>query len=229
MRLIKVFGLAAITALLAMAFVGASSAMAVTELEEVVFCKEDVSPCPGNKRFPSGTKFDAELVAGTQFTILSNIGNLVCNESTIEGETTTLLVMAKNTNYTFNKNGGSCENTSNGEPCEIEAIHTPHLVTGELNAAHTGYNVLVTEEGGPNKRPEIRAQGCGTGLDCSYGESNILFEQVLLANDIDLKLLQTLTALGFFCGMGANSVTHAEYLVRCLEGTNRVGCWLTME
>jgi hypothetical protein len=222
------FGLAAIAALLAMAFVGASSAMATTELEEVVVCKEDVSPCPANKRFASGTKIDAELVAGTHATLLSGIGNILCNESEVEGETTAALAMGKITNYNFKLNGGPCENTSNLEPCTVTAQHLPNLITGELNAAHTGYVALVQEEG-TNGRPEALIEECGTSLSCSFGAPTIEFEQVLLASDVDLKVLQTLTALGFFCGLAGNSQWHAEYLTQCLEGTTKVGCWLEME
>jgi len=88
MRHLKMLGLAAIAAVAAMAFVGASSAMA----ESTALCKVSTSPCPEKSLYPSGTVIKAQLLPGTESLLLgpepeSKI-EVQCTGSTSEGKTT---------------------------------------------------------------------------------------------------------------------------------------------
>ena len=221
MRLVKIFGLAATAAVAVMAFVGASSAMAVTELEEVVLCNQNTSPCPAGHDFASGTVLHGELKTGTKALLLSSIP-IECLSSTTLGTTTSLLAHGEITALTFS----NCK-TGTGVSCTVTTEHLNYLVKGELNAAHNGYEVLVTALGA-NGQPQAHVL-CGTVVDCKYGESNVLLTAEPETGDTVLSVLQELAGVGPLCGIIAHPIWHAKYLTRCLEGTNLVGCWLEME
>lgn len=83
MRLTKAFGLAAIAAVAALAFIGTSSAAAAGE---VVLCKELVTTCPAGSQWPSGTTLlylwsNAELLGVLRYK---------CEDATITSKTTAL-------------------------------------------------------------------------------------------------------------------------------------------
>lgn len=223
MRLIKMFGLAALAAAAVMAFVGASSAMAVTELEEVVVCKlfgED--PCSlTSMHLGAGTILHGELLSGTKAVLLSST-QIECGASTTLGEITELLAHGKITALTFS----SCQ-TSTGVACTVTTEHLNYLVLGLLNAAHNGYEVVVSPEG-TNGQPQAEVV-CGKIVSCKYGESSVLLTAEPNSSDTVLSVLQELTGVGLLCGTIAHPVWHAKYLTRCLEGVNLVGCWLAME
>lgn len=83
MRLTKAFGLAAIAAVAAMAFIGTSSAAAAGE---VVACKELVTTCPAGSQWPSGTTL---LALSSNAELLGTL-NLKCPDSLVSGKTTKL-------------------------------------------------------------------------------------------------------------------------------------------
>jgi RHS repeat-associated protein len=66
---------------LALASVGASSAEATT------LCSLNGSPCPGVE-YPSGTKVEGSLKAGTKSTFATSLGTVECTSSTVTGKTT---------------------------------------------------------------------------------------------------------------------------------------------
>jgi len=220
MRLIKMFGLAAIAAAAVMAFVGATSAMAITELEEVVLCNENVSPCPAGHDFAAGTVLHGELKSATKAVLLSSI-QIECSSSTTLGTTTSLLAHGEITALTFS----NCK-TSTGVTCTVTVEHLNFLVNGELNATHSGYEAVVT--GISNGQPQAQVV-CGTVVECKYGETSVLLTAEPEAGDTVLSVLQELTGVGPLCGTIAHPVWHAKYLTRCLSGTSLVGCWLAME
>jgi len=78
MRLTKVFGLAAIAAVAAMAFIGTSTAGAI------VLCKELVTTCPAGSQWPTGTQI---LGLATNPELLGGLA-IKCADSTVVGETT---------------------------------------------------------------------------------------------------------------------------------------------
>lgn len=220
MRLIKTFGLAVIAVAAVMAFVGVSSAMA-TELEEVVICKKNIDPCLEggvSQAFPANTKIDAELVAGTKAKLSTSLGTIQCTEATASGETTTTLAHGSLTAATF----GTC--TLGTTSCTVTVEHLPLLLKGELNAAHNGYEALLTSGGGGQPQAHVSCLGI---INCEYGAPTILFTAESNAADTVLSVSQELNGIGT---CGTNPVWTAQYLTRCLEPAGTfVSCWLKME
>lgn len=228
MRLIKMFGLALIAAAAVTAFVGATSASAVTSLEEVVVCKTDhmaSGTCPS--AFGANTKLDAQLVAGTEAQLSTNLGTVKCNESTTSGETTTALAHGKITAVTFNNNGGPCKLGETN--CTVTNEHLPYLVLVLLTTNHTEYHAVVSEEG-TNGKPRANVN-CGSALNCNFGSAEVLFTVLLETHDTVWDVNQSLDregGSGFFCP--ATSTWNAKYLARCLEPAGTfVDCWPSME
>jgi hypothetical protein len=145
-KAIKMIGLAALTALMAMAFVGATSASA-TQL-----CKTDTSPCG------SPTTSVHEVSVG-KAKLLTSIGTTECNalfSSTTVGGEAKVQILEGNFTYTECTLGGSkCTATEENGPSEIKV---------EKTAAETA---KVTGEG-------LVHLVCGTSIDCSYNGTNLV-------------------------------------------------------
>jgi len=221
MRFLKMFGLAAIGAVAAMAFVGASSAMAALEpLDAVVLCKLNVDPCPAGEDFPTGTVLHAELVSGTKAVLLSSLGTVECSTSTTSGKTTSLLAHGVLESLKF-------KNCKVGvTSCTVTEENLNYLVKGELNAAHNGYEALVTSSGSGAPQANVVCAGV---VECKYGDNSVLLAAEPNASDTVLSVLQALgNSSGPLCGL-AGPVWHAKYLTRCLDNAALVGCWLVME
>jgi hypothetical protein len=222
-RSIKLFGLATLAIGALMAFMGATSAMAVTELEKVVFCKVNTSPCPNGKDFGAPTPFVAGIKSGTTPTILTNAGNIKCVKSSeIEGITEELRLLGDLTFFAW----AGC--SRNGEPCTVTAEHLQYRLRGELFDTDTGYRFLAFEDTkGP---PQLRLQ-CEMGLNCAISVKTLEMEQVAELSDAVLRVEEEFVPGGFLCVglLGASTVVHAEYLLRCFEGALVKNCWMTME
>jgi hypothetical protein len=225
-RLIKMFGLTAIAVGAFMAFLGATSASAVTSLEEVVLCKTSADPCGAKEHLTSGAVLkgtsigEPDLLGGFGVTVL-------CTSSATKGKTTSLLAHGEIEELTFT---GCKENGGTACTATAVAARLPYLVKGELNSAHNGYEALVTP-GPSGLRPEVRLVCASIGIDCNYGADNVLFETLNsgTSGEMDMvwDVLQTLSGLGF-CFTSA--VWHAKYLVRCLQPANTlVSCLAAME
>jgi hypothetical protein len=229
MRLIKMLGLSAVAAAAVMAFVGASSASA-TSLEEVVACKLDVTTCPAGEFYGSGTKVDGELVAGTHTTLLTPLGNVLCNESETEGELTSALAHGSITAVSFSNNGGKCPLKGTSAECEVTIEHLPYLVKVSLMSNHTGYEAVVSSGGGGAPKALV---DCGAiSLKCLFWATTLLFTVLLATNhtvwDIEQELERT-GGSGYLCPPRP-AIWDAEYLVRCLSPTGTyVNCWPAME
>jgi len=78
MRFVKAFGLAALAAVAAMAFLGAGTASAQTH--DIVLCKELVTLCPAGKLWPAGTLLEA---LAKEPKLLSSLGTIECEDSYI--------------------------------------------------------------------------------------------------------------------------------------------------
>jgi len=111
-RYVKIFGLAAVAAMVFMAFAGAGSASAT------VLCKENASPCPEEQRYESG----AVLKWTAENTVITWSPNMKCahsemvtevTESGGEGEPVTGTV----TNFSFTG-------------CKLETISQPSCTVG---------------------------------------------------------------------------------------------------
>jgi len=130
-KAIKMIGLAALTALMAMAFVGASSAMA----ESTALCSADESPC---KEGNVVAHVHEESVGKAK--LLSSVGTTECNvlflgdaaEAMEEGAA---LGITGSFTYTNCELGGSsCTATEEGGPSSLQVLRTGHetaKVTGE--------------------------------------------------------------------------------------------------
>jgi hypothetical protein len=225
MRLIKIFGLAAIAAAAVMAFVGVTSASAVVELEEVVLCKILQEPCVGGNKLPAGT----ELVGlSTNALLLGSITDVSCTHSEATGKTNAALAHGEIEALDFlNCTEGG------GHACTAQALRLNYLFKVELEAAHIEYEALVTAGPG-GLRPEVKLTCPSIGIECKYGADSVLFE--VLNNGgggaepmhMTWDVLQALTGLGF-CFTSAT--WHAEYLVKCFGGVPvaQVGCLAAME
>jgi hypothetical protein len=149
MKTIKLIGLAALTALMAMAFVGATSAMA----ENTNLCKVDESPC---SKANLATSIHETSVGKAK--LLTSLGTTECNVlasgpvlQIIHTEPVSILTIIHIT-FTYTNctlGGSSCTATEESGPAEIKVVRTGHetgTVTGE------GLVHLV----------------CGSSIDCSY-------------------------------------------------------------
>jgi hypothetical protein len=161
----KMSGLALITAVAAMALIGASSAMA----ESTALCKVSTSPCPEKSIFPSGTVVKTQLLHQTTSSTMNLelvspsllLGpNLVeevrCWESTASGVTTTGLanplkgeLKSLSFGHCFHKSGVGCTVT-------VNKLGTLTLLKTAANLGEAKVNgVLVTVV-------------CGIVFECVY-------------------------------------------------------------
>jgi hypothetical protein len=219
-RLIKMFGLAAIAVGAFMAFLGATSASATT-LENVVLCRiSNEDPCAAGNRLGSGTVLHATSV--TEPLLLAAF-DVKCLSSKILGATNSTLAHGEITALSFTH----CYRVSTGKLCTATAERLNYLIKGELQPGDSGYETLVTA-GSSGLRPEVFLDCPEDSIECKYGVDSLLSEALGGSGSADtvLDVLQTLSGLGI-CFVSAT--WHAEYLVKCLEGTSEVSCWLRME
>jgi hypothetical protein len=217
------FGWAAIAVAAVMAFVGATSASAVTELEEVVLCKTSEDPCPAGNRLGSGT----ELVGlSTNALLLGSITDVSCTHSETSGKTTSSLAHGEIEALSFS---GCTE--GGGHECTTETLRLNYLVKGELKSTDTGYEALVTA-GGSGLRPEVKLVCPSIGIECKYGADNVEFEILNNGGGGATPMHMTWDVLKVLSGLGfcfTSATWHAEYLVKCYVGGVQVSCLAAME
>lgn len=165
MQYIKLFALAALTILAAMAYVGASTASAVVLCEEE---KEHKAECPKNKIYAVG---DVEGVSSEAEIYDEELQSMMSCESIFLGlvETRTEKyqpILIENTFVFFNCEGGkSCESVETNVPIMLA------FEKGTLNAwfyKDTEFNPEM------NKVPHILMKNCyEAGLDCLYQEEEL--------------------------------------------------------
>jgi hypothetical protein len=151
MKPIKTLGLAAFTALMAMAFLGASSAMA----GNTQLCKADEDPCAAGNVI---AHIHEETVAGAPATVLTSIGNITCNALFL-GLTLGLgapLVIHGNFTYT------GC--LRNGNACTVTEVSTSTLINVLKTAAETASSTLEFE---------INVH-CGLFINCTYNGEGLV-------------------------------------------------------
>ncbi len=149
MKQIKMFGLAALAALMAMAFVGASSAMA----EPTVLCSADESECEATTHVHESTLEGKKAVLKTS--ILTVECDVLFLGDTVEG-TAAPLVISGTFTYT---NCGGCAATEENGPAEVKVLKEGHetgSVVGEglvhvecsgLNCRYNGVGLKGTAKG----------------------------------------------------------------------------------
>ena len=153
MKPIKMFGLAALAALMAMAFVGASSAMAGSTL----LCKEDVASCPQHKQI--GHVHEVSVGKGV---LLSSLVTIEC-EVLFLGDTVaeTSAPLKIKGNFTYPMEG--CK-TTGGTLCTVK--ETSEFATIEV--LKTGHELAEVKGSA-----EVNAE-CGAFINCTYNGVGLL-------------------------------------------------------
>jgi hypothetical protein len=154
---IKLFGLAALAALMAMAVAGVSSAMAE---ETVQLCKVDEALCqPGNVV----THVHEETLSGSPALLLNSLGNVKCTAlflSLSVGPLEMLQIITGHFTYSLCKR----KKLIGEEDCTVtEVTGTTSTIKILKTAAET---VSVTGQG------EVRVQ-CGSIIDCTYNGTGL--------------------------------------------------------
>jgi len=213
------FGLAAIAVGAFMAFLGATSASAVTSLEQVVLCKKLVDPCPVVDQVPSGLIIHGTAPLGVE---LLGPPDVYCLTSEVLGETTTGLAHGKITSMAFNH----CLELPSTLCTAVTSKNLPWLIKAELKSDHTEYEALVTSGGTGD--PSALLQ-CPNTADCTFGAVTVLGE-ILHGGASGLALLDILQELpGKGLCFFTSGVWHAKYELKCLLPTGTsVGCWPSM-
>jgi hypothetical protein len=165
---IKMLGLAALAALMAMAFVGASSAMA----ESTALCTADESPCAAGNQV---SHVHETTLSGALATLLSSAGNVSCDVlflgDTTGGNLGNPLRITGNFTYTScTRSGSSCTVTEVNGPVEIRVLKEGHetgKVTGEGEVnVHCGFFINCTYNGeglaGTAKGPLLSSETNGS-------------------------------------------------------------------
>jgi len=212
-------GLAGMAAMIAMAFVGASSATAA-EHEEIVLCKNAELVC--EEQWPNPTEIHAEA---TNPKLLSNIGTVECENSLaivtllnklaklVEGH---LLAL----NFTGNCHLGSTECT-----VKVNALGGLSLTPDEVKLAAIGKSIELE---GRNTNATVK---CGSFINCTYSagaETKVLIESDAEGHLLLLTNETTLSGKGFLCP--ATSKWDATYhAVELKEGLPlKLGLWIEL-
>jgi hypothetical protein len=210
MRFAKILGIAAIAALTAMAFLGASSASAVKLCKNAGTGEEPnvryPGECPGGESYAEGTAISSQLLAGTKAVLKTSLGNVVCNKSAVTGKTGA---------STEEKLEGSIEKVTFEEcklgatACTVKVEGLPYkalllLVPKEQlldGFGHLHYHLVVHL----GKATVV----CGAVLSCTFGAKEILFNVHFISVWI-LKVAQELERQGgLICP--STSFWEAEY------------------
>jgi hypothetical protein len=158
------FGLAAIAAVAAMAFIGASSASAT------VLCKTATVPCP--EKYGAGTIIEG---TATNATLTSNLATVVCGHSAAKtevaiegGPAATVTGRIINLTFTF------CFTSEGMIPCTVSVQKLPYHAEVHWT---TGANGLLTAKSGGKGSP-------GVNVVCT-GVISCTFEKTLFTLPID--------------------------------------------
>ncbi|HEX5928173.1 MAG TPA: hypothetical protein VFY48_02160 [Solirubrobacterales bacterium] len=191
MKHLKTLGLAAVAVAALMATAGAGSASAT------VFCKENATPCPAEKRWAVNTEFKSSLEAG-QAVIKAGLAEIKCGKSNVNGSISNAgaegaPVILKLEQFSFEECG--CPVTTL-KPGSMSAAWT----NGTMNAGLTIANTQVT----------FNCMG-----HCIYGEGPLgaLTGGAMATMDVDATLNKV--AGGAFCP--ATATLEADYTVTAPE------------
>jgi len=187
MKSIKLFGLAALAALVAMAFAGASTAMAIT----TQMCKADESLCAAGNAV---THVHATTLPGHPAVLLTSAGNILCYISYLGDVLGLAQPQVAHLHFVYGLVGDSCVRHKifgGTENCTVTEVSTDIL----FNIARTAHeSAEVTYSGEVNVH-------CGSFLNCTYDGAGLKGTATgpLLSSfeNGDVKLLnQTLLSTG---------------------------------
>jgi hypothetical protein len=161
-KAIKMFGLAALTALLAMAFVGASSAMA----EDTHLCSNDVGTDYFSEHACTAvTHVHETSLGGTEnkAVFLASIGNIECNVLYLGDVSSTGAPLIIKGSFTYTNcalGGGSCATTEENGPAKTSVLKTGHetaevtfeylihlVCSGFIDCSYTAIGLKATAKG----------------------------------------------------------------------------------
>jgi hypothetical protein len=204
MKSIKMFGLAALAALMAMAFAGASSAMA----ETTKLCSSDPVAADAPISCSAVTHVHETTLAGAKGKLLTSIVNVECDVLFLGdtvGEEGNPLVIEGNFTYT---NCGSCTVEEVGGGVEIKVLKESHETAkvtgeGEVHVNCSGLNCTYNGEG-------LVGTGKGPLLSSETNGSVVITEQV--AKKVS----------GLFCP----STSKLDITTTPLSATYLVSAWL---
>lgn len=170
MKLLKALALAAVAAAALMATVGAGTAAATpTALCEEKTTVNGLPICEPNHIYPAGTRIHAELEAGTKLNIVTPLGVVECNQSTIDvlTEQQTEIPLGAIVNVLV---FGGCEKAG-GEEVEVRTIKNGTLDIEIIDLPEWTHDGTLTLTG-----TEITVLFKGIGAHCRYdpGHTGIL-------------------------------------------------------
>ncbi len=155
MKPIKMLGLAALAALMAMAFVGASSAMATTQL-----CKVDESLCAAGNAV---THLHEETLWGSPALLLNGLGNVLCTVLFLSTWIDPLQLFQRTLgNFTYT-NCVKHKIFGGTEGCTVTELNEPAEITVVKGSHETAFVLL---------RGEVLAL-CGKSLHCVYNSEGL--------------------------------------------------------
>ncbi len=155
MKLIKMFSLAAMAALMAMAFAGTGSAMA----ESTALC--EVDPGPGQHEVcPAGQLSTHEHMTG-KITVLNSVLNVTCSFLFLGDALSALAApLVVHGNFTYSGCNGKCTVTEENAPAELQHLKLGHekadltmefqfhvVCPGFLDCRYNGVGLKATETG----------------------------------------------------------------------------------
>jgi hypothetical protein len=193
----KACGLAAISALAALALLGAVSASATT------LCKAKETVCAAANRYPKGTTLKMKLKAKTEATFVTSFGTVKCKEASIEA-------------HSNEESSGSSAVAIDGliglgpfsfcklgeTECTVIPPNLPWLILNLFLSSFPFYHVKIEEDlqgtGGP--RTEVK---CGAFIQCTFG-----VESLLLAGESGSPA--ALTAAGLVLKKESGALCSAE-------------------
>jgi hypothetical protein len=151
MRFLKVLGLAAVAALVVTGLAGVGTASAIT------LCKENNSPCPESKRYPSETLFNGKSEAEILFK--NTVFSVSCLKSTLGW---------KNTEQSGNPLPGKLPSLTFGTPeCEgCKKVVSALLPKTKLTAS--GEKWILKLENNGEGAPRMKFSECPLGAECTY-------------------------------------------------------------
>jgi hypothetical protein len=163
-KLIKMFGLAMVAAMLAMALVGSGTASAKTSI-----CKVNEATCAEGNRYANGQKVKGSHGATEQGELKGTFGDPVtCQDAAVEGEITTAQgaqqVKGKITNIEWK----NCKR--GGETCKITPVQLPWEVHVEQGASQDGNGIMWVgpfENNPVNGQPGARVEEC-LPINCTF-------------------------------------------------------------
>jgi hypothetical protein len=167
MKPIKMLGLTALLALLAMAFVGASSAMA----EGTQLCTADETPCESANLV---THVHETTLSGAKATLLNSVSNVLCDVlflgEAYQGTTEGSVLVQGNFTYTncLDEKPNTCTVTEESGPVNITVLKEGHETAkvtgeGEVKVVCTGISCKYNGEGlvGTGKGPLLSSETNG--------------------------------------------------------------------